>query len=286
MSRAISEQNLRQKTRVSRKAVSDPVVISNSNSNPVLPPVVVNGSYNRNSITVYGEVHSYIDNAFYESLKLENKLVLVEHATVLCEIELRHLISMLNNVKGSEWIWYKLKSRKKPVICIDNRIEVGLLSSIEERFLLSSQDPNDISTIMMYALKVLKKLESDTIKNMFNISRQVQTVYKESMQTIRKQIKTLYALLNDPDGTDFDEWLDVKNMLFNNIMKIASFMVDIHIINTIKANRENKEILIFVGAAHAYRLNKYFSDIFNSIIYNAPEEFIKHYKLDVMIVDN
>ena len=286
MYQSYSEKNLHKKIHASRTAISDPGAIM-SQSNPIPPPVVVNGSYKGNSITVYGEIHNLIYNAFYESLKIENKVVLVEHATVLCEIELRHLISMLNNVKGSEWIWYKLKSRKKPVICIDNRIEVGLLSSIEERFLLSTEDPNDISTVMSYALKTLKKLESDSIKNVFNISRQVQQVYGESMKTIRKQLKSLYELLKHPDGVDFEEWLIIKNMLFNNIMKIASFMVDINIVNTIKANRERKEILLFVGAAHAYRLHKYFPDIFNRIVYNAQEELlIKQYKLDVMIVDN
>ena len=286
MDRAYSEENLRRKIRSSRKAVSDPGAIV-SQSNPIPPPIIVNGSYNGNSITVYGEIHSLIYNGFYESLKIENKVVLVEHASVLCEIEYRHLVSMLNSVKGSEWIWYKLKSRKKPVICIDNRIEVGLLSSIEERFLLSTEDPNDISTVMSYALKTLKKLESDSIKNVFNISRQVQGIYGESMKIIRKQLKSLYELLKHPDGVDFEEWLIIKNMLFNNIMKIASFMVDINIVNTIKANRERKEILLFVGAAHAYRLHKYFPDIFNRIVYNAQEELlIKQYKLDVLIVDN
>ena len=286
MYQSYSEKNLHKKIHASRTAISDPGAIM-SQSNPIPPPVVVNGSYKGNSITVYGEIHNLIYNAFYESLKIENKVVLVEHATVLCEIELRHLISMLNNVKGSEWIWYKLKSRKKPVICIDNRIEVGLLSSIEERFLLSTEDPNDISTVMSYALKTLKKLESDSIKNVFNISRQVQGIYGESMKIIRKQLKSLYELLKHPDGVDFEAWLIIKNMLFNNIMKIASFMVDINIVNTIKANRERKEILLFVGAAHAYRLHKYFPDIFNRIVYNAQEELlIKQYKLDVMIVDN
>ena len=286
MYQSYSEKNLHKKIHASRTAISDPGAIM-SQSNPIPPPVVVNGSYKGNSITVYGEIHSLIYNGFYESLKIENKVVLVEHASVLCEIEYRHLVSMLNSVKGSEWIWYKLKSRKKPVICIDNRIEVGLLSSIEERFLLSTEDPNEISTVMSYALKTLKKLESDSIKNVFNISRQVQQVYGESMKTIRKQLKSLYELLKHPDGVDFEEWLIIKNMLFNNIMKIASFMVDINIVNTIKANRERKEILLFVGAAHAYRLHKYFPDIFNRIVYNAQEELlIKQYKLDVMIVDN
>ena len=286
MDRAYSEENLRRKIRISRAANSDPGAIV-SQSNPIPPPIIVNGSYNGNSITVYGEIHSLIYNGFYESLKIENKIVLVEHASVLCEIEKRHLISMLNSVKGSEWIWYKLKSRKKPVTCIDNRIEVGLLSSIEERYLLSTEDPNDISTVMSYALKTLKKLESDSIKNVFNISRQVQGVYGESMKTIRKQLKSLFELLKHPDGVDFDEWLIIKNLVFNNIMKIASFMVDINIVNTIKANRERKDILLFVGAAHAYRLHKYFPDIFNTIVYNAQEELlIKQYKLDVMIVDN
>jgi hypothetical protein len=279
------EKKFSRKTELSRKAFSDPAV--KSNSQPVMPPVIVNGSYNENSITVYGEVHNYIENSFYESLKLDNKLVLVEHATVLCEMSYRELVMMLSKVQGSDWIWFKLKSRKKPVICIDNRIEVGLLSSIEERYLLSSEDPNDISTIMMYALKTFKKLESAAIKNMFEskTSSQVKGLYGESIKTIRKQIKILYELLQDPEGVDFDEWLIVKNNLFNNILKIASFMVDINIVNTIKTTKEKKDILIFVGAGHAYRLHKYFPDIFKKITYNAPDEFIKRCNLDAMIFD-
>ena len=282
------EKKISRKTQLSQKAFSAPEPsMPKSNDSQVLPPVIVNGSYNENSITVYGEVHNYIENSFYESLKIDNKLVLVEHATVLCEMSYKELVMMLNKVQGSDWIWYKLKSRKKPVICIDNRIEVGLLSSIEERYLLSSEDPNDISTIMMYALKTFKKLESDAIKNMFEskTSSQVKALYGESIKTIRKQIKILYELLQDPEGVEFDEWLTVKNNLFNNILKIASFMVDINIVNTIKATKEKKDILIFVGAGHAYRLHKYFPDIFSKIAYNAPDEFIKRCNLDAMIFD-
>jgi hypothetical protein len=288
------EKKLSRKTQSSKKAFSAPALepepsAPKSNSAPVLPPIIVDGSYNENRITVYGEVHNYIENGFYESLKIdkENLVVLVEHATVLCEMSYKELVMMLNRVKGSEWIWYKLKSRKKPVICIDNRIEAGLLSSIEERYLLSSEDPNDISTLIMYAMKTLQKLESDSIKNIFesNTSRQVKGVYATSIKTIRKQIKMMYELLQDPDGVDLDEWLTVKNKVFNNIVKIASFMVDIHIVNTIKATREKKEIAVFVGAAHAYRLHKYFPNIFNKITYNAPDEFIKQCNLDQMIFE-
>jgi len=288
------EKKISRKTHSSKKAFSAPALVpepsaSKSNSAPVLPPIIVNGSYNGNSITVYGEIHNYIENNFYESLKIDkdNLVVLVEHATILCEMSYKELVMMLNRVKGSEWIWYKLKSRKKPVICIDNRIEAGLLSSIEERYLLSSEDPDDVSTIMMYALKILQILESDSIKNMFesNTSRQVKTIYATSMKTIRKQIKNVYELLKAIVDIDLDEWIALKNMLINNIIKIASFIVDINIINTIKATREKKEIAVFVGAAHAYRLHKYFPDIFNKITYHAPDEFLKQYNLDQMIFE-
>lgn len=287
------EKKLSRKITSSQKAFSalalEPSVSKSNNYKQVLPPVLVNGSYNGNHITVYGEVHNYIENSFYESLKIDkdNLIVLVEHASVLCEMSYKELVMILNRVKGSEWIWYKLKSRKKPVICIDNRIELGLLSSIEERYLLSSEDPNDISTLIMYAMKTLQKLESDSIKNIFesNTSRQVKGVYVTSIKTIRKQIKMMYDLLQDPEGVDLDEWLTVKNKIFNNIVKIASFMVDIHIVKTIKSTREKKEIAIFVGAAHAYRLHKYFPDIFDKISYNAPDEFIKQCNLDQLIFD-
>jgi hypothetical protein len=288
-------KKLSRKATSSQKAFSAPALepsalTSNSDKQILPPPIVVNGSYNGNPITVYGEVHNYIENNFYESLKIDKDsrlVVLVEHATVLCEMSYKEVVMMLNRVEGSEWIWYKLKSRKKPVICIDNRIEVGLLSSIEERYLLSSNDPNDISTLIMYAMKTLQKLESDSIKNIFesNTSRQVKGVYATSIKTIRKQIKMMYDLLQDPEGVDLDEWLTVKDKIFNNIVKIASFMVDIHIVKTIQSSREKKEIAIFVGAAHAYRLHKYFPDMFDKISYNAPDEFIKQCNLDQLIFD-
>lgn len=281
---------LRSKIRVSRSARSDPTPIV-KNTPTILPPIVINGAYNGNSITVYGEIHNDIENSFYESLKLENKIVLVEHATVLCEMDLKYLIIALNKQDGSEYIWYKLKSRKKPVICIDNRIEMGLFSSIDEKHISSFKSTNfkDINEIMLPIIKVIKNLESEIIKKEFNITREVYSVYTLSIKTIRKQLKMIYELLKNPASIDFNELFRIKNMLIQNITKIASLMVDINIVNTIKANKEPKDILIFVGAAHAYRLNKYFPNIFNKIVYNSSNvELIEDFKLflDRMIYDD
>ena len=280
----------RSKIRISRSARSDPTPIV-KNVPTILPPVVINGSYNGNSITVYGEIHNDIENSFYESLKLENKIVIVEHATVLCEIDPIYLKKALNNLDGSEYIWYKLKSRKKPVICIDNRIEMGLFSAIDENYISSFKSRNfkDINEIMLPIIKVIKNLESEIIKKKFNITREVYSDYTLSIKTIRKQLKIIYELLKNPASLDFNELFRIKNMLIQNITKIASLMVDINIVNTIKANKETKDILIFVGAAHAYRLNKYFPDIFSKIVYNGFDvESIEDFKLflDRMIYDD
>ena len=66
--------------------------------------IVAKGKVGRSKVNVYGEIHNDIDNSFYESLNLEDHLLLVEHASVFCEIKPgeEHLFE---NAKGSEWIF-------------------------------------------------------------------------------------------------------------------------------------------------------------------------------------
>lgn len=222
-----------------------------------------------------------IDNRFYESLKLDNKIIMVEHATVLCEISDVHKRTLLNVAKGSDWIWYKYKSRKRPIICIDNRIELGLLSSIEERYLLNTEDNEDLATILSYVLKAVAVFAKKEIKALF-LTPELKEIYKHAMEVIQRQSSILYHV------GDLEEryMLEIKDMLIQNITKLSSLIVDINIYNTIIGlGAAAQDIVLFVGAAHAHRLHKYFRDIFTNIGPNPlSAEDIK--TLDKMVYEN
>jgi hypothetical protein len=262
---------------ITRKVKSEPT--NGNTKKQIAPVIIVTGKYKNKNITVYGEIHNKIDNVFYESLNLENDIIMVEHATVLCEMSEKEKIFMINIVKGSDWIWYKYKSRNKPIICIDNRIEYGLLSSIEERYLLNINDNSELETLFAYVIKALNVFEHKQFKSIFG-TNQLNAIYEKMLNVITRQFTILYEVqdLTQP------YMMDIKWMLINNIIKLSSLLVDVNIgINVMKElNKSNdKNIVIFCGAAHAYRLTKYFPQIFSNIetkpaknIMKVLEEFI------------
>jgi len=271
------------------RAISEPGIVERSNSPPksrktrsaptpkpkvdqsdiIQPPITVTGEMNGYKITVYGEIHNLIDNTFYENLDLKNKIVMVEHSTALCEISKHHKEVLLNTLKGAEWIWYKYKARNRPVICCDNRIELGLLSAIEEKYLMNTNSNEDLQTIISYIVKSLSVYESAPVKKLF-IGDALKTVYAKSIETIRRQLTILYNVRS----FEIQGLLQIKDMLINNLIKLSSIIVDINIYQNVIKNitkqsttqtNNSKEIVIFAGAAHAYRLHQYFPRVFTNV---------------------
>ncbi len=279
MRKALSENKLKSYKSNIRKTLSEPTRNGLPSNIPVIEPLVITkGKYKKIEIEVYGENHSDIDNRFYESIDLKNKAVMVEHATVLCEISEKDKIMMLNHVKGSDWIWYKYKVKKNPIICIDNRIELGLLSAIEEKYLMQTTD--DFESVFSATMRVLKVLKETHIKKLFT-DNNFQNIYNDYARVMKRQ----FAILLKAGSIDDDVLLIIKNMLIKNIQKVASFIVDLNIVNLIHEEKSKKSIAIFVGAGHAYRLHKYFPNIFDHIKINDNDPEVIEV-LDKLIYEN
>ena len=257
------------------------------------PPVIAYGKYNDTNVIVFGEIYHNVDNRFYENLDLRDKYVFVEHPTTLCDITKTHTELFFNILKGVEWVWYKYSSRKKPIVCLDNRLELGLPSGIEEKFALQSSNADEVFPIILRAVDILKKKE---IKIHF-VRALLTPIYNTAIHAIQEQSADLKKPFDKPEQenkidknlmeikrkseqkVEFDENLmDLKWILVQNIMKLSGMLVDINTINHIKEYSEKqkdaskkKDIFIFMGAAHAYRLHKFFPEIFSNIVYNTSD---------------
>ena len=268
------------------RAKSAPVSAKNSLAKIVSPPMIITGSYNGSPITVYGEIHNKIDNRFYETLDLTNKIVMVEHSTKLCKISDEHKILLLNKLKGSEWVWYKYAAQNRPMICIDNRMEIGLLTAIEENYLQNIDNDANIEDVIMASIKVIETLDSPKVQKMF--IGKLKEIHEKITTILDRQISILAAVRS----FEMPGILEIKENLVSNIIKISSFIVDLNIyqniikVKTNPANRD-KEIVIFVGMAHAYRLHKYFPKIFANVQSETNiNELNEKYKLDKLIFED
>lgn len=259
------------KTPSSEKAKSrrgKSVPLSKKVREPAAPPAVATGEYNGCPVVVYGEIHNMIDNTFYENLDLKNKTIFVEHATVLCKITKEEKLRLFNVLRGSDWVWYKYVSRNRPVVCIDNRIELGLPTSIEERYVMNTRD--DMPAVADCVMRFLRVLATPATKEVF-VRAQLTPIYTRSMLVVKEQFGKLLkaGVLNT------DELLDTKWKLIQNLVKLAGMLVDINIVKQVKEHADKKKpIVIFAGAAHAYRLHTFFPEVFSALKVEAwmPED--------------
>ena len=53
------------------------------------PHVIIEGVYKNIPITIFGEEHNNIDNSIYERMDLTDKIIMVEHSTILSELKKR-----------------------------------------------------------------------------------------------------------------------------------------------------------------------------------------------------
>ena len=270
------------------RANSAPTLTNAKNSLATIkqPPIVLTGSYNGSPITVYGEIHNKIDNRFYETIDLTHKIVMVEHSTKLCKISNQHKILLLNKLKGSEWIWYKYAAQNRPMICIDNRMEIGLLTAIEENYLINIEKDENIEDVIIASVKVMQTLDNPKVQKMF--IGKLKEIYDKFTEILDRQISIIAAVRS----FEMPGILNIKDNLINNIIKVSSFIVDLNIYQNIiktKMHPENKdkEIVIFAGMAHAYRLHKYFPKIFNNLQSEfTMKELEEDYKLDKLIFED
>ena len=108
------------------------------------PDIVFMTKYKNKFIEIYGEDHStpmqkenyYKEIVSNKDINLDEYLILVEHSTLLCEIEpgQHKLFKEAIKTSGMELIFF-LKSKNENLICIDNRIELGFLTALDEKSL-------------------------------------------------------------------------------------------------------------------------------------------------------
>ncbi len=243
------------------RAKSEPLPAGFTVNDVIEPPVVVQGSYNGSPITIYGELHNLVYNQFYEQLNLKSHVIFVEHPSVLCEISAEDKKRLLNVLKGSEWVWYKYKARKLPVVCVDNRIEIGLLSSIEETYIERTDDIQVVAQCVMRALRVLFAKETKEVFVRENLTQ----YYITTVKAIKTQMDTMLKA----GHLGSEELMSNKWKLVKNIVKLSGILVDFHVKKLVEKHADSKKpISIFMGAAHAYRLHKFYPNIFTSISYN------------------
>lgn len=253
-------RKMKTKTTTMKRAKSVPTPQrSSKKSIPDFPPVVTYGSYNGSPVIVFGEIHNMIDNKFYENLDTKGYTIMVEHASTLCKIAKEDKYRLFNILRGSDWIWYKYASRNKPIVCLDNRIEIGLPTAIEEKYILNTVNSDELHIVMECVMRSLKIFTKPEIKLLF-VKAKLTPNYTNLMNAVKQQIQILLKA----GSFDTAELLDTKNKLVQNIMKLAGILVDINVMDILKehTSKEEKPIMIFMGAAHAYRLKMFFPDVF------------------------
>ena len=214
--------------------------------------VIAKGKVNNSKVNIYGEIHTDIpDNSFYESLKLDDHLLLVEHTSLRCDIRPDEN-ALFENAKGSEWI-FKNYHNKGNLKCVDTRVEKGFLNAYEEKELNSLP-------IKDFLQKVTKVIQVAIInKDMYT---PIDDLFPEFIQTIQKQILIFTYLSNTTKEIIIDSQViekdillpNIKDLLIKNVIKLAGIYMDLYITNIVYSNKSSKPISIFVGMNHAVRL--------------------------------
>jgi hypothetical protein len=219
-------------------------------------PLVVSGDYNGTSITIYGEIHDNINQSFYESLNLSGKNIWVEHSTVLCDL-LPEQEFLFENAKGLEWIWFTQTKTEQPVECIDVRIEIGLLSRIEELTLL--RELGSVETHEMMSNAIISLITS--FQRMMTIFRDedptwelidVLEPFASRMNALAKSILVRFSEPHDPE-----KLMDDCMLLYNDMVFFSSTLLDSIIISMLKSYTDSTPIHLFVGLNHAIRLQHF-----------------------------
>ena len=221
------------------------------------PHVIIEGLYKDIPITIFGEEHNNIDNSIYERMDLTNKIIMVEHSTILSELK-KGEEKLFTCAKGLDWVWFTRTKNKEPVICIDNRLENGFYNSQEEIDIRSFIDNPDIHPSLF--LEVTDRIMKSIIKIKEKF-KPIEEVFKKLAKTTSIQIQKIIELEKNKERRDYKN----EENLIENLLKLSSLSVDMNIINelekyvdSIKSHPDTliKPVFIFAGIAHAIRLKE------------------------------
>ena len=241
-------------------------------------PLIVSGEYHGKHITIFGEIHNHIDQTFYDQLDLNGKSIWVEHSTALCDL-LPEYVQFFANAKGSEWIWFTRKQKELPVVCIDTRIKMGLLSRIEEVGIQTLLDnvvslPSMIDAIIQFIPKVEQVQEQFEKLIELSFIQPYDYIFKELLTTINKQKLSIEATdFESLTSESLEELHTTCKNLYTNLVDISSILVDIVIISFIERYKGTQPIHLFVGFNHAVRLQHLLSLELASEMKQVPKGF-------------
>jgi len=266
------------------------------------PEIIVTGSYNGSAIKIYGEYHTDIDNRFYKNLDLniENMIVMVEYPnTDKYKLTKSNIGDYSKINEGCKWVWYKYSSERvttkdeqlvktinENFHCVDIREEIGLMTAAQEMYLRDMNKNKDIEKILIGCAKCYKVFTTPNIKKLF-IGQELEDIYDSYIDMMDRQYHILEGI------RDFDKpgVLKTKDNLVFNIVKMSSLIVDLHIYKTIiqlklKPENKSKDIAIFVGCAHAYRLHKLFPKVFTHMETTCTEEDITEHNMNSLLAED
>lgn len=223
-------------------------------------------------LTMYGEDHQQIDNAFYENLQVPpSTAILVEHSTNDCNVtaNTEHLFQA--HAKGTEWVFYTQKKAGNPnVVCFDTRAEHGYLNAFQEQELAQVAQrlplgvPADIRFFMDHCLQTMGVFAQQRVW----FDGRLPGYFERSYVMLESQLRAAMALLKWRKvhganstvlgGIPLAQLLPgVAATLVANLRRVASVSVDINLVRVIEdltRRRGAGNILVFAGKNHVVRM--------------------------------
>ena len=179
------------------------------------PHVIIEGVYKNIPITILGEEHNNIDNSIYERMDLTDKIIMVEHSTILSELK-KGEEKLFTCAKGLDWVWFTRTKNEQPVICIDNRLENGFYNSQEEIDIRSFIGNPNIHPLLF--LEVTDRI-MQSIRKIKEKFKPIEEVFKKLVRTTSTQIKKVIDLNKNDNERDFQ---NEENLIEREKMNLTS----------------------------------------------------------------
>lgn len=227
--------------------------------------------------SIFHKIKSFLDK---KKLAKNPPLVLLEHPSVLCKFhnkeEIKHFRKFGRG--GINYLFLKLIQSYPSIQCVDTRIHLGYLLSLQEKELL-----NKIEAIETFDKKIIFDCLTIFI-NLLESYKENEEYYKFNEYIYQIYLKqrnlfeqTLTKYINSLDKNQNITLMKKKLVdLFYKSRNLSSFSVDVRIVFVI-LNNPNKKIIIFCGNKHLYRLYCLLTNIQNTnfTLFNDKGKIVK-----------
>ena len=204
--------------------------------------------------SIFHKIKSFLDK---KKIAENPPLVLLEHPSVMCKFhnkeEMKHFRKFGRG--GINYLFLKLIQSYPSIQCVDTRIQLGYLLSLQENELLSK-----IEALKTFDKKIIFNCLT-TFINLLESYKENEEYYKFNTYIYQIYLKqrnlfeqTLTKYINSIDKNQSITLVKKKLVdLFSKSRNLSSFSVDVHIVFVI-LNNPNKKIIVFCGNKHLFRL--------------------------------